>query len=673
MIGANAILEFQSSVSATQTVNITAATSTLALSDPIDFHASITGLVIGATIDLANIAPSSILSESISGTTLSVTETNNTVLNFIVAGAGGSPLAGDYFSVQSDGGSGTDLVLSIIPPSVGVTVGSSDVNLAANTALVTFTFSEATSDFKLADTTAVGGVLSNLATTNGGLTYTATFTANPATDISNGSVSVTAGTWHDATGNNPGTGFTSTAFVVDTVTPSVGVTVGSSDVNLAANTALVTFTFSEATSDFKLADTTAVGGVLSNLATTNGGLTYTATFTANPATDISNGSVSVTAGTWHDATGNNPGTGFTSTAFVVDTVTPSVGVTVGSSDVNLAANTALVTFTFSEATSDFKLADTTAVGGVLSNLATTNGGLTYTATFTANPATDISNGSVSVTAGTWHDATGNNPGTGFTSTAFVVDTVTPSVGVTVGSSDVNLAANTALVTFTFSEATSDFKLADTTAVGGVLSNLATTNGGLTYTATFTANPATDISNGSVSVTAGTWHDATGNNPGTGFTSTAFVVDTVTPSVGVTVGSSDVNLAANTALVTFTFSEATSDFKLADTTAVGGVLSNLATTNGGLTYTATFTANPATDISNGSVNVTAGTWHDATGNNPGTGFTSTAFVVDTVTPSVGVTVGSSDVNLAANTALVTFTFSEATSDFKLADPRRSVAC
>ena len=558
------------------------------------------------------------------------------------------------------------VTVDTVTPSVGVTVGSSDVNLAANTALVTFTFSEATSDFKLADTTAVGGVLSNLATTDGGLTYTATFTANANTDISNGSVSVTAGTWHDTTGNNPGTGATSTAFVVDTVTPSVGVTVGSSDVNLAANTALVTFTFSEATSDFKLADTTAVGGVLSNLATTDGGLTYTATFTANANTDISNGSVSVTAGTWHDTTGNNPGTGATSTAFVVDTVTPSVGVAVGSSDVNLAANTALVTFTFSEATSDFKLADTTAVGGVLSNLATTDGGLTYTATFTANANTDISNGSVSVTAGTWHDTTGNNPGTGATSTAFVVDTVTPSVGVTVGSSDVNLAANTALVTFTFSEATSDFKLADTTAVGGVLSNLATTDGGLTYTATFTANANTDISNGSVSVTAGTWHDTTGNNPGTGATSTAFVVDTVTPSVGVTVGSSDVNLAANTALVTFTFSEATSDFKLADTTAVGGVLSNLATTDGGLTYTATFTANANTDISNGSVSVTAGTWHDTTGNNPGTGATSTAFVVDTVTPSVGVTVGSSDVNLAYNAALVTFTFSEATSDFKLAD-------
>ena len=596
------------------------------------------------------------------GLTYTATFTANA--NTDISNGSVSVTAGTWHEANGNPGTGatsTAFVVDTVTPTAAVTVGSSDVNLAAHTALVTFTFSEATSDFTLADTTAVGGALSHLATTDGGLTYTATFTANANTDISNGSVSVTAGTWHEANGN-PGTGATSTAFVVDTVTPTAAVTVGSSDVNLAAHTALVTFTFSEATSDFTLADTTAVGGALSHLATTDGGLTYTATFTANANTDISNGSVSVTAGTWHEANGN-PGTGATSTAFVVDTVTPTAAVTVGSSDVNLAAHTALVTFTFSEATSDFTLADTTAVGGALSHLATTDGGLTYTATFTANANTDISNGSVSVTAGTWHEANGN-PGTGATSTAFVVDTVTPTAAVTVGSSDVNLAAHTALVTFTFSEATSDFTLADTTAVGGALSHLATTDGGLTYTATFTANANTDISNGSVSVTAGTWHEANGN-PGTGATSTAFVVDTVTPTAAVTVGSSDVNLAAHTALVTFTFSEATSDFTLADTTAVGGALSHLATTDGGLTYTATFTANANTDISNGSVSVTAGTWHEANGN-PGTGATSTAFVVDTVTPTAAVTVGSSDVNLAAHTALVTFTFSEATSDFTLAD-------
>src|SRR5260370_30995479 len=93
-----------------------------------------------------------------------------------------------------------------------------------------------------------------------------------------------------------------------------------------------------------------------------------------------------------------------------------------------------------------------------------------------------------------------------------------------------------------------------------------------YTATFTAAANTDISNGAVSVN-NTWHEANGN-PGSATASTAFVVDTVTPTAAVTVASSDVNLAANTALVTFTFSEAPTDFTLAKTSANGGSLSNL---------------------------------------------------------------------------------------------------
>src|SRR5258706_5674134 len=74
-----------------------------------------------------------------------------------------------------------------------------------------------------------------------------------------------------------------------------------------------------------------------------------------------------------------------------------------------------------------------------------------------------------------------------------------------------------------------------------------------FTATFTAAAGTDISNGSVTVDS-TWHEANGNL-GTGSTSTAFVVDTVTPTASVSVNSSDVNLAAHTPTPTFSFTEA----------------------------------------------------------------------------------------------------------------------
>src|ERR1700675_1024797 len=95
-------------------------------------------------------------------------------------------------------------------------------------------------------------------------------------------------------------------------------------------------------------------------------------------------------------------------------------------------------------------------------------------------------------------AADGNLGTGSTSAAFVVDTVTPTASVAVNSSDVNVAANTATVTFSFSEAPTDFALAHTSAVGGTLSNLVSVDA-THYTATFTAAAGTDIANGSGTV------------------------------------------------------------------------------------------------------------------------------------------------------------------------------
>ena len=77
----------------------------------------------------------------------------------------------------------------------------------------------------------------------------------------------------------------------------------------------------------------------------------------------------------------------------------------------------------------------------------------------------------------------------------------------------------------------------------------------------------------MSVTAGSWQEGNGT-AGTGGSTPSFTVDTVTPTVAVSIDNTDVNLAHGTATVTFAFSEAPTSFTLADTTAVGGTLSNL---------------------------------------------------------------------------------------------------
>ena len=102
----------------------------------------------------------------------------------------------------------------------------------------------------------------------------------------------------------------------------------------------------------------------------------------------------------------------------------------------------------------------------------------------------------------WHNADGNQ-GAGFTSPVFVVDTLTPTVAVAVDSANVNVVNDTTTVHFTFSQAPTDFLATNITANGGTISGLTKVDG-THYTATFTANPGTDIATGSVtSTTTGT--------------------------------------------------------------------------------------------------------------------------------------------------------------------------
>jgi hypothetical protein len=84
-------------------------------------------------------------------------------------------------------------------------------------------------------------------------------------------------------------------------------------------------------------------------------------------------------------------------------------------------------------------------------------------------------------------------GTDGSTAPFTVDTVTPTVAVSIDKTDVNVANPTGLVTFVFSEAPVAFTLADTSALGGTLSSLQQVNA-TTYTATFTGADANMDSN-----------------------------------------------------------------------------------------------------------------------------------------------------------------------------------
>ena len=107
-----------------------------------------------------------------------------------------------------------------------------------------------------------------------------------------------------------------------------------------------------------------------------------------------------------------------------------------------------------------------------------------------------------------------------------------------------------------------------TVVGGSLSGLASGDGGVTWTATFTAADDYD-GTGSVTVT-GVYTDAVGNVGATGATDSVDI-DTENPTATVDIADSNLSDSDNSSLVTITFSEAVTGFSNADVTVVGGHL------------------------------------------------------------------------------------------------------
>ncbi|NAX48783.1 tandem-95 repeat protein [Photobacterium halotolerans] len=525
------------------------------------------------------------------------------------------------------------------PPTVSISSNKTALK-SGETATITFTLSESSSNFAIGDVAVTGGSLSNF--TGSGTSYSATFTPD-ANSTAGATINIAANRFTDAAGNN-NTAATQTAITVDTVLPTV--TISSDKPALKqGETATITFTLSESSSDFAIGDVAVTGGSLSNF--TGSGTTYSATFTPD-ANSIAGATVNIAADTFTDAAGNN-NTAATQTAITVDTVLPTV--TISSNKTALkSGETATITFTLSESSSDFTFDDVAVSGGTLSNF--TGSGTTYSATFT--PDANVTSGTIDIAADKFTDTAGNN-NTAATQTAITVDTVLPTV--TISSDKPALKqGETATITFTLSESSSDFAIGDVSVTGGSLSNF--TGSGTSYSATFTPD-ANSTAGATINIAANTFTDAAGNG-NTAATQTAITVDTVLPTV--TISSDKPALKqGETATITFTLSESSSDFAIGDVAVTGGSLSNFA--GSGTSYSATFT--PDVNSSAGAtVDVAVGVFTDAAGNT-NTVASQLAISVDTVLPTV--TINSDKTALKqGETATITFILSESSSDFTVGD-------
>ncbi len=400
------------------------------------------------------------------------------------------------------------------PPTISYSTNKSSLGVG-ETATITFTLSESSTNFTAGDVSVTGGTLSNFS--GSGTTYTATFTPT-SNSTATGVINVNSGVFTDAAGNANPTSMTLSIAVntvpADTTPPTIAISTSSSSLS-QSQTANITFTLSESSTNFTLSDVTVTGGALSNFS--GSGTTYTALFTPT-ANSTTNGVVRVANGVFTDASGNANADGsdtnntVTMTVNTVpsDTTPPTIAISTSSSSLS-QSQTANITFTLSESSTNFTAGDITVTGGTLSNFS--GSGTTYNALFTPT-ANSTTNGVVRVASGVFTDAAGNANADGsdtnntVTMTVNTVpsDTTPPTIAISTSSSSLS-QSQTANITFTLSESSTNFTLSDVTVTGGALSNFS--GSGTTYTALFTPT-ANSTSNGVVRVANGVFTDASGN-------------------------------------------------------------------------------------------------------------------------------------------------------------------
>jgi large repetitive protein len=561
-----------------------------------------------------------------------------------------------YVQVQVPAGSFTDAagngnlfnrwyVLSdTLRPTVKIETSKTALK-AGEEAKITFTTSEATTDFTDEDVAVTGGEL--IGFTGSGRNYSAIF--KPTADsTAPGVISITSNTFTDPAGNGNEAGSLNPAITIDTIVPTATIQSDTSTLKIG-ETATITITISEPTTDFTMSDIVVTGGTLSGF--TGSGTSYSALFT--PAANFTGlGTFLIPAGSFHDAAGNpNPAYGPV-TLFSIDTEAPTVEITADKTALK-AGETALITVRLSEPSTDFARHDLTLIDGEVTDF-TPVSSTVYTAIFTPTPD-KLAYVQVQVPAGSFTDAAGN--GNLFSRWYVLSDTAHPTGEITTDKAALK-AGETARITFKLSEPTTNFELSDITFTGGTLSGF--TGSGTNYSATFRPT-ANSNAPGAISVAAGRFTDAAGN-PNKPFSLTPPIrIDTVLPTVTITADRTALK-AGETALITVRLSETITDFTMSDIVVTGGTLSGF--TESGTSYSVVFT--PAANFTGpGTFLIPAGSFHDAAGNpNPAYGPV-TLFSIDTEAPTVEITTDKAALK-AGETARITFKLSEPATNFALSD-------
>ena len=529
------------------------------------------------------------------------------------------------------------------------------------TATITFALSEVSTNFIAADVAVTGGMLSGFS--GSATNYTATFTPT-AGFTGTGTIVIAADAFTGANGNGNVLGSLTPSLAIDTLAPAVAIT--SSAVSLrAGQTATITFTLSEASTNFTASGVTVTGGTLAGFA--GSGASYSATFTPT-ANSTGVGTVSVAAAAFTSAAGNPNAAGSLAPSITIDTVAPTISIT-GNKATLKAGETSTYTFTLSKPSTTFTASDVYATNGTVSGF-TAISSTVYTCTFTPKP--DFTGtGYVVVYDNTFTDLAGNgNRSPNSYLISFVsIDTFPPTAQIS--SSKTSLGAGEASIyTITLSKPSTTFTASDVYPVNGTVSAF-TAISSTVYTCTYT--PAANFAGtGYVVVYDNTFTDlaGNGNKSANGYLISFVSIDTVQPTAQIS--SSKTSLGAGeSSTYTITLSKPSTTFTASDVYATNGTVSGFtaisSTAISRTVYTCTYTPN-TNFTGTGYVVVYDNTFTDlaGNGNTSANGYLISFVSIDTVVPpTVSITSGTTSLK-AGDTTLYTFTLSAPSSTFTASD-------
>ncbi len=451
---------------------------------------------------------------------------------------------------------------------------------------VTITFSEAVATPPADAFEHLYANLVDLASTDGGRTWQARLVPAVAnTTVSESHLNINLAKVRDLAGNAGNSEMVSSpAYAVDTQAPTATIELAG-EVLRSGAPVMVTIRFSEAVAGLAPEAISTPNASLSDLRSTDGGITWTANLTATSGVSTGGNRISIDMGQVRDMAGNAGTANAISPEYTVDGVAPSVSIAIGDTTVGSGEDVG-VTFRFSEAMASLDPAAISAPNATVHNLVKIDAN-TWQAVLRAAGSDILASGNqISLDMSRVVDAAGN-PGSGtVTSPAYAVDTRGPTATVTLDGAVLSPTRPLTL-TIVFNEAVETVPAGAITAPGATVSGLAKVND-FTWTAQLIGASDTGATGSPVSVDMSQVRDLHGNAGSGSAVSIPYTVDITRPTASIALDDTTLTTGDDIG-ITITFSEPVSALDASAIITPHATLQSLTSSSGGSVWHATLRA------------------------------------------------------------------------------------